>query len=493
MKQHDKVIVTLDYSKPNLINYCVTGGIVFVLVIMNLVEKSYTPCIAVSTAFALSSLIYWLKPIPQIMKSLLLPLSPAILNMVLVLIDQESTTFFSVMIACLIMGALYYEQKLLLFHIVLINILCLIPVIVLHNGLVTTQVPASEGFSHLLRIDLAAFILFLLTRRGYQYIHKATLAKQESEELLVKLGLMMDSVRKTSDLLDQGIVSAGSNITEVEQSSNYVMAATNQMAEGITQQSQFSSDVNDLAENSLEKMELTRSLSENVVYTANALISVMEDNQSQVTRMNQEMQSISQSTDSTHSAVSVLQENMASINHLLGDINQIAKRTNLLALNASIEAARAGEQGRGFAVVAGEVRELSAQTHHTLHNISVIIDRMNTSTQNTLEQVIAEKTAIHQGKLIMDHLLDRFQHMKTSFLSLDQEIDKENEYMKDIAGNFDKIMQSIKKIAEISLDHSAAAQEISASIEAQNTHLSYITSQMDLLKNQSCELKNTLE
>lgn len=80
------------------------------------------------------------------------------------------------------------------------------------------------------------------------------------------------------------------------------------------------------------------------------------------------MTQIRTTTDAMASAVRVIQE--------------IARQTNLLSLNAAIEAAKAGQMGKGFAVVAEEVRKLAERSGSAAKEIGLLIE----NSQNSVEQ-----------------------------------------------------------------------------------------------------------
>lgn len=85
-------------------------------------------------------------------------------------------------------------------------------------------------------------------------------------------------------------------------------------------------------------------------------------------------------TTEANSEIATLNNQAHEISKILGLIGNIAKRTNLLALNASIEAARAGDAGRGFAVVADEVKSLALTTAQSSESIRSMIGNVQQNT-----------------------------------------------------------------------------------------------------------------
>jgi methyl-accepting chemotaxis protein len=104
-----------------------------------------------------------------------------------------------------------------------------------------------------------------------------------------------------------------------------------------------------------------------------------EESRAVVTETINALDEIKHSVGLSFDAIQRLAENSTRIENIVSVINDITKRTNLLALNASIIAAQAGEYGKSFGVVADEIRNLSLQTGHSTGEITSIIEEIRVS------------------------------------------------------------------------------------------------------------------
>ncbi|MBP1626752.1 MAG: chemotaxis protein [Holophagaceae bacterium] len=82
-------------------------------------------------------------------------------------------------------------------------------------------------------------------------------------------------------------------------------------------------------------------------------------------------------------------------------IQDIARQTNLLSLNAAIEAAKAGNLGKGFAVVAEEVRKLAERSRGSAQEIESLLQRTRETVAGGVDNVA---TTIHSLEAIRNQI-----------------------------------------------------------------------------------------
>lgn len=122
-----------------------------------------------------------------------------------------------------------------------------------------------------------------------------------------------------------------------------------------------------------------------------------EESRAVVTETINSLDEIKHSVGLSFDAIQRLAENSTRIESIVSVINDITKRTNLLALNASIIAAQAGEYGKSFGVVADEIRNLSLQTGHSTGEITTIIEEIMTESKTAANNIRISRDLVQRG------------------------------------------------------------------------------------------------
>ncbi|HOJ89095.1 MAG TPA: methyl-accepting chemotaxis protein [Pseudothermotoga sp.] len=176
---------------------------------------------------------------------------------------------------------------------------------------------------------------------------------------------------------------------------NLMTSFMNQLDEALVSrvlelQKQISSVMQNFSKMSQELTDLQAKFSQDSEALSSAFESIRKMNDEMQSQLSKSGDSLDQTSDKFGNALEQTSRTIESFKEtqvMVERINNIAKQTKLLALNASIEAVRAGEYGRGFAVVASEIQKLAGESGNAAQEITRKVQQLSQMIEKSLESL----------------------------------------------------------------------------------------------------------
>ncbi|WP_435333999.1 methyl-accepting chemotaxis protein [Haloarchaeobius sp. TZWWS8] len=322
-------------------------------------------------------------------------------------------------------------------------------------------------------------------------------------DIAVEFNAMVAEIESTTERLTRfagEVATASEEVTasaeEVRSASEQVTGSVQEISDGAERQNQSLHSVSNEMEGLSTTTEEIAASSNEVADIAARTAETGRDGREAAEKAIESMGKIESESESAVEAIEALEAEMRQIDELIEFISDVAKETNMLALNANIEASRGvgGENGGdGFAVVAQQVKELAAETKETAEDIESRLERIQEQTELTSETVqttssrVAENAkSVREAATALDEIASYAQETNTGV----QEISAATE---EQAASTQEVVAMVDEAATISEETTAESENVAAAAEQQTTALTEVSNSAGSLTQQASLLSEALD
>ncbi|WP_435348001.1 methyl-accepting chemotaxis protein [Haloarchaeobius sp. HRN-SO-5] len=330
-------------------------------------------------------------------------------------------------------------------------------------------------------------------------------ADSESEAMTAiaeEFNSMITELETTTDRVKAFAGDVATASEQVTASSEEVRSASEQVTESIQEISDGAERQNRSLQSANSEMDQLSTTTEEIAASSNEVADLAErtaetgrEGRDAAQEAIEGMAAIEDESEEAVDAIQSLEDEVAQIDELIDFITEVAKETNMLALNANIEASRGGDggEGDGFAVVAQQVKELAQDTKETAENIEQRLERIKERTDATSEEV--QRTS--------DRIAEQAGSVKAAAAALDDVAEyatETNEGVQEIsaateqqAASTEEVVAMVDDAATISEETTTEAENVAAAAEEQTTSLTEVSNSASELADQAGHLSEALD
>ncbi|OHD37165.1 MAG: hypothetical protein A2015_08920 [Spirochaetes bacterium GWF1_31_7] len=317
------------------------------------------------------------------------------------------------------------------------------------------------------------------------------------------IGKLRDIIQTAKSVSEQGLkishelanksVNASNSITDINKSMNEMKDKTDTLDTKIKDASGSTKEITgsllkivDLIEDQASAVNESSASIEEMAASIVNVAKITNDRKQFTDQLAQKAKNGDEGMNETLISMNEISQGTEFILDLIGVINEVAEKTDLLAMNAAIEAAHAGDAGKGFAVVADEIRNLAEATKQKSGEISkslhAIADKVNSTlkiTQNTSWIIGEIITGIIEMSNLMNETLSSMNEMQVgsdqiiialkSLVEITENVRGASEEIKDGSLNIQSAMENVTAIStdnrNIIHNFARGIESISGSIE----------------------------
>lgn len=290
-------------------------------------------------------------------------------------------------------------------------------------------------------------------------------ATEMGSVLVEKMGLSIATVAKGARAVGDEVSKASTSVEEMSASNDTVVRNTEKLAVDVT-----------------ENLAMVHQLARSVEQVAASAMGAGEASETAVAQAREGGEVVGRAGEGveqlarTMTEIAEVNRSLAGsserINYVTEVIEEIAKKTKLLALNASLQATHAGEHGRAFRAVAVEVKALAERSAGSAKEIAALIEEVQKTIREaeTISQLGADKArdsvrlASRAGGQL-SQVVDTIQDVSDNMLGISDATREQAAGSERLVATFERMQRMTDEVAAATRQQRLGGQQILEAME----------------------------